>query len=179
MRILWKNSTKPKFFLTGKPRSGKSTVLIKIIKLLKDRKLKVGGFVTPEIVENGKRIGFSVMDVYSGKKEILASVEFKTGPKLGKYRVSVENFERIALEALEFAVRECDVICIDEIGKMEFFSLKFKKKLLEILKSKKVTIAVLHRNFVNEFKNYGKIVEVTPKNRGNLPEKIVKELFSE
>jgi nucleoside-triphosphatase len=57
-----------KIFLTGKPKSGKSTVLIKIIENLKERKMKVGGIVTPEVLESGRRIEFAVKDVFSEKE---------------------------------------------------------------------------------------------------------------
>ena len=40
-----------KVFLTGKPGCGKSTVLMKVIKLLSEKKLKVGGFVNEKFGE--------------------------------------------------------------------------------------------------------------------------------
>jgi len=163
-----------KVFITGRPHSGKSIVLEKTIELLKQKGLKVGGFITPEIVEQNNRVGFSVKDVYSGEMGVLASVDFKIGPKVGKYGIAIEEFERVVLKALDFAVDKCDVIAVDEIGKMEFFSEKFKQKLTEILLIDKPFIAVLHRNYVKEFKQYGEVIEITAKNRNQLPEKIVK-----
>lgn len=165
-----------KLFLTGLPRSGKSTVLMKTIELLKQKRIKVGGFITPEVREKGIRIGFSVKDIYSGEEGILASVNQKVGPKLGKYIINLEEFEHIALNALDSALKECRVICIDEIGKMEFFSSKFKEKIFKILELDIPLIAVLHRNFVDRFKRYGKIIEVTSRNRDKLPEEIIKYL---
>jgi len=163
-----------KIFLTGLPGSGKSTVLLKVIELLKQKGLKIGGIITPEKRRKGERVAFLVKDVYSGKEGILASVDQKFGPKLGKYKINLEDFEKVALPALEFAIKNCDLIAIDEIGKMEFFSEKFEKKVFQILNSNKKVIAVLHRNFVSQFKNYGKIFEVTTENRESLPRKIVK-----
>lgn len=163
-----------KIFITGKAHSGKSTVLEKTIELLKQKGLEVGGFTTPEIVEKGERVGFSVKDVYSGEMGVLASVDYKIGPRLGKYGVAVEEFERVALKALDIAVEKCDVVAVDEIGKMEFFSENFKQKLTETLLIDKPFIAVLHRNYVKQFKDYGEVIEVTMKNRSELPEKIAK-----
>jgi len=148
-----------KVFLTGKPRSGKSTVLARVINILKNKGLKVGGFITPEIVVNGKRVGFKVIDVYSGEEGILAKVctGVEDKPRVGKYCVDVEDFERVVLPALDFAVNECDVVCVDEIGKMELFSKKFKEKIEEILRSEKTVVAVLHRNLVGRYGKYGKV----------------------
>lgn len=163
-----------KIFLSGLPRSGKSTLLIKTIELLKKKGIKVGGFVTPEIVERGKRIGFYVKDVFSNEMEVFASVDFKIGPRLGKYGIDTDVFDRITLKAIDIALKECDIICIDEIGKMEFFSENFKNNLSALMLIDKPLIVVVHRNFVKQFKNYGEVIEVTQKNRERLPEKILK-----
>lgn len=162
-----------KIFLTGKPRSGKSTVLEKVIILLKEKGKKVGGFITPEIREKGKRIGFFVKDIFSNEMGILASKDIKIGPKFGSYGINIEDFERIALKAIEFALKECDIIVIDEIGKMEFLSEKFREKLTQVLLSERPLVAVLHRNFLEKFKDFGKVIEVTNKNRNELPELIL------
>ena len=167
-----------KLFLTGKPRCGKSTVIAKVIEILKRKGLKVGGFLTPEKRVGNKRIGFSVKDIYSGSEGVLASVEQKTGLVVGKYRVNLEGFESIAMPALEFALKNCDLVCIDEIGKMEWFSSRFREKIREVLASDKTVVAVVHREFAGEFKKYGEVVEVTIENREHLPEEIVRKVMS-
>lgn len=165
-----------KIFLTGLPGSGKSTVLMKVIELLRQMGLKVGGIATPEMRESGRRTGFLVKDIWSEREGIMASVGQKTGPTVSKYGVDVKGFERIALPALDFAVKSCDVCCVDEIGRMEFFSPKFKERIHEIVKIDKPMIAVLHRDFVDQFRQYGKVIDVTPESRSGLPEEIVKKL---
>ncbi|MEM1574361.1 MAG: NTPase [Nitrososphaerota archaeon] len=165
-------------FITGPPRIGKSTILMKIIELLKQKGIKVGGIITPEKREFGKRIGFLVKDIISGEEGTLAKIctSISNKPKFGKYIIDIEDFERVALKALDFSLKNCDVIAIDEIGRMEFYSLKFKEKIYEILNSNKIVIAVLHRDFINQFKKYGEVIEVNLKNRDKLPEEIFKNL---
>jgi nucleoside-triphosphatase len=166
-------------FLTGLPRIGKSTVLMKIIELLKQKGIKVGGIITPEKRERGKRIGFIVKDIISGEEGVLARIctSISDKPKFGKYIIDIDDFEKVALKALDFSLKNCDVIAIDEIGRMEFFSLKFKEKIYEILNSNKIIIAVLHRDFINQFKKYGEIIEVNLENRNKLPEEIFKKIL--
>lgn len=165
-----------KIFLTGLPKSGKSTVLIKTIELLKKKGLKVGGFITPEIIEEKKRTGFYVKDVFSGMMEVFASIDFKIEPRFGKYGIDIEAFDKIAIRAMDFALENCDVLIVDEIGKMEFFSENFKGKSTALMLIDKPIIAVLHRNFVNQFKQYGEIIEVTAENREKLPEDLAKTI---
>ncbi len=162
-----------KIFLTGLPGSGKSTVINKTIELLRKKGLKVGGILTPEIREKNKRVGFYVKDIFSNEMEIFASIDFKIGPKIGKYGIDTKAFEKIALKALDFAIENCDLIIVDEIGKMEFLSQEFKKKVYSLILIEKPLIATLHRNFVKEFENFGEIIEVRKENRDLLPKKLV------
>lgn len=158
-----------KIFLTGKAGSGKSTVLAKTIELLKGKGLNVGGIITPEIREKGKRIGFYVKDVFSQKMEVFASIDFKIHPKIGKYGVDLASFEKIALPAIDFGIEKCDVVVVDEIGKMEFLSEKFREKIFSLVMLDKPLIATLHISLVKEFKKFGELIEVTEKNREKLP----------
>jgi nucleoside-triphosphatase len=145
-----------KLLISGPPASGKSTLIIKLIDFLTKNNVKVGGIISPEVRKGGVRIGFKVVDLLTLKEKLFASVYYKTEYKVGKYYVDVGFFEEIAIPAFEIAERECKVIAIDEIGKMELFSKKFEEKIREVLTGNKVVIAVVHRNYLNEYKKYGK-----------------------
>jgi nucleoside-triphosphatase len=146
-----------RFLVSGLPGSGKSTLILKIIDFLKEKNIKVGGIISPEVRKENVRIGFKVVDLLTLKEKLFASVNYKTNYKVGKYCVDVKLFEEIAIPALEIAERECKVIAIDEIGKMELFSKKFGEKVEKILSSNKIVIAAVHRNYLNEYKKYGKL----------------------
>ncbi|MEM2915259.1 MAG: NTPase [Candidatus Bathyarchaeia archaeon] len=166
-----------KFFIIGSPGSGKSTVVLKVIEQLKLRRLTVGGIVTPELRVKGERVGFKVVDVFSGREEILASVDIQTGPRVGKYMVNVEGFESVALPALDYALTACDLICIDEVGRMEFFSEKFIQKVNEVIRSEKFLIATLHRNYVDSYRKFGTVMQVTPDNRDTIINRLISTIL--
>lgn len=167
-----------KVFLTGSPGSGKSTVLLKVIERLRSEGLKVGGITTPEVRgAHGYRIAFKVVDLASGEEGTLASVDQPVGPRVGKYRVNIQDFERVALPALNYALEECDVVCMDELGTMEFFSAKFKQKVEEVLESGKPVVAVVHRNYARLYKKTGIMFQVTPKNREKITHLIASEIL--
>lgn len=166
-----------KLFITGSPGSGKSTAILKVIEQLKLRGLTVGGIVTPELRVKGERIGFKVVDVASGREEFLASVNLKSGPRVGKYTVNVEGFEHVALPALDYALTTCDVTCIDELGRMEFFSKKFIQKVDEVIRSEKLLIAVLHREYVDSYRKFGVVMQVTPENRDTIINRLISSIL--
>jgi nucleoside-triphosphatase len=147
-----------KFLISGPPASGKSTLVVELIEFLKKKNIKVGGMISPEVREGRIRIGFKVVDLLNLKEKVFASIYYNTNYRVGKYFVDVGIFEDVAIPALEVAEKECKVIVIDEIGKMELFSKRFEDKVKDILKSNKIVIAVVHRNYVEEYKKYGKLI---------------------
>ena len=134
-----------KYFLTGLPGSGKSTVFIRCVERLKEMGFSVGGIATPEIRNRGRRTGFSVVDLATGRRGLLAGVDVSSSYKVGRYGVNLPEFESVALLALDHAEESCDVIGIDEIGRMELFSEPFKRKVDELVDSTKPLISVLHK----------------------------------
>ncbi len=129
-----------KYIIRGRPGSGKSMTVGIIRQELKRRGIKVGGISTPELRERGVRKGFIVEDLLTGNRSLFASTLFNEGPKVSKYSVKVEEFERIAIPALNKAMKECSVIIIDEIGKMELFSKLFVDLIKQIWSSDIIAI---------------------------------------
>jgi nucleoside-triphosphatase len=83
--------------------------------------LRAHGFVTEEIRERGRRVGFSV-ERLGGERGVLAHVDLPGPPRVGRYGVDLAEFERIAIPALDEAR---DVAVVDELGKMELASPAF------------------------------------------------------
>lgn len=126
--------------LTGKPRTGKTTLLKRIIKGLK---FSCGGFYTEEIIKDGKRMGFRIKTL-DGKEGILAKKGRKSRYRLGKYGINLEDLEGIGVKAIDEALKTKQIAVIDEIGKMELKSRKFKDAVLKVLDSNKRLIGVIH-----------------------------------
>jgi nucleoside-triphosphatase len=157
--------------LTGGPGVGKTTLLTKAVTILKERGFSVGGMVSREAREGGVRVGFEIVDLGSGRRGWLAHVKQEVGPRVGKYRVNLEDLENIGVQAIEFAVEHCDVIVIDEVGPMELFSQEFRETTRKALESPKQVIAVVHFKAQDKLINDAKTMKdsemftVTPENR--------------
>lgn len=139
-----------KYLITGPPGCGKTTFIKKLF--LEFKELKPEGFYTEEVREKGIRVGFSIYDSNFNFRGYLAHINFNTPYKVSKYSVDLENFEKF-LKTLNFL--NSKIILIDEIGKMEVFSVYFKNLILEILNSNKIfigTIALKGNIFIEEIK---------------------------
>ena len=145
--------------ITGSPGIGKTTLIIKVVDALKAKGVSVGGMISQEAREDGTRVGFEILDLTNSKHGWLAHINQKNGPHVGKYHVNIEDLEKIGAKAIVDAVGKCEVLVIDEIGPMEFFSQKFKQAVMEALESPKLVLAVIHAKahdpIINEVKQRG------------------------
>lgn len=104
----------------------------------------MGGMISREVREGEVRVGFEILDLDSQRRGWLAHVNQKSGPRVGRYRVNLEDLDDVGAQAITFAVENCDVVAIDEVGPMELFSEKFRAAVKQALESTKLVIAVVH-----------------------------------
>lgn len=127
------------YLLTGKPGTGKTTIIKQAVDSMSG---KACGFYTEEIRVQGVRQGFRLITL-DGQTAVLAHVGIKSPYRVSKYGVDVKKFEEVGVAALARASRECPLVVIDEIGKMELFSEKFKETVLQIIDGDKMVLGTV------------------------------------
>ncbi len=163
-----------KILLTGPPRIGKTTAIKKIAEIIKEKN-SIKGFYTEEIREKGKRVGFKIVG-FHGEEDVFAHVSIRSKYKVGKYGVDISVLDRM-VDSM-YPLSKEDIVIIDEIGKMECFSERFRKAVLSVLKEKNPfigTIALKGNAFIEKIKKLPgiKIIHVTEENRDKLPFQIL------
>ncbi|HUV02246.1 MAG TPA: NTPase [Desulfobacteria bacterium] len=159
--------------LTGKPRIGKSTIIKEVIGRLKAEGIVVGGMLTADMHDGGRRVGFSIEDIRTGETGILAHVQLhRHGPTVGKYTVNLTDLDAIGAHSITSALAQSDLIVIDEIGPMELKSTRFLDAVENALSSDKQLIVTVHQRSAHELvrriKSAFEILEVTEANRDEL-----------
>ena len=186
----------PKIGITGLPRSGKSLVLKKIIKMIEEEKEKefrskgedfenhklIGGMFTEALVEDGERVGFECVNYQTGERGVMAHKNIDSRLRILGYGIDMSELERVGVPAVEQAKDEYEIIMIDEIGKFTVESEMFVKMVRSAIEEDLPTLVTLHKKSRHPLlqdirrRDDARILEVTPVNRALLPYKIHKLL---
>jgi len=182
LNIKYKN-----IFITGSPGSGKTTLFNEIVNDIKKFKpdLIIYGFITKEIRKNGDRVGFSIEN-FKKEKGILAHIDFKNGPKVGKYGINLKDFGNIGIKTLieSLSNNKIDLVAIDEIGRMEMYHPDFLEIVNQIINSSKTLLATVSYKNIGLLKSLKEkegsyIIDLTIAPKNSLKRKEYKELVLE
>ncbi len=169
-------------FITGRPRVGKSTLIKSFAQLLGE---KAGGFYTEEISGEGirGRRGFRLITL-AGESHILAEVDAPSSYHVGRYGVFLDVMDKVGVPAIWQSIQDPHQtwILIDEIGKMEEGSEKFKEALLAALSSSKRVLATIRWNdssFTQALKKRNDVVmyKITVPNREEMTRQLKSIIF--
>ncbi|MBI2853582.1 MAG: NTPase [Chloroflexi bacterium] len=124
--------------LTGAPGTGKTT----IIKKAASEASSAGGFYTEDMREDERRVGFRLVTL-SGPSAVFAHVKTRSPYRVSRYGVDASILDSVAVPALEEATMRCDLIVMDEIGKMELVSANFRRSVLAAMESGKRVLGTI------------------------------------
>ena len=163
--------------ITGPPGCGKTTLVRKVAGELPQ--VQKAGFLTTEMREGGERAGFSLISC-DDRRGVLSHVRFPGPPRVGRYGVDLPAFEAF-LGEIAFTVPGTQLVLIDEVGKMECFSPRFRRIVQECLDGPVpflATIALRGDRFIEGLKARPdvEVVNVTWGNRDQLPEELVNRI---
>jgi nucleoside-triphosphatase len=171
-----------KIGITGLPGAGKTQTLLRIIQLLEQEGIKVGGMITEPIVERQHRKGFRITNWLTKENEVFAHEGLKSRVRSGRYGENLSALAGLGIKALQEARDTADVIVIDEVGKMEVESEAFTQSVVDTLDANKSIVMTLHKKSRNPLlqdirrRDELRLLEVTPVNKNLLAFKIVKLL---
>ncbi len=171
---------KKNIIITGLPESGKSTTLNNVILHYSNKT----GFVTNEVREEGKRVGFKIK-TQKDDGGLFAGVKLNTDFKVSRYFVDIKKLDSVVSRLFSFGKE--DLLYIDEVGEMQCKSELFKKLVFDYLNSKNISIITLSSVYTDDFINSIKLrndiilVEISKENREeklifvkNIIEKVIK-----
>lgn len=126
--------------ITGRPGVGKTTLVERV---LAQMTCHVGGFLTKEVRKCGHRVGFALVDLATGDEHMFARVG-KGAETVGRYAVDARIVEEVGVAAAHRAIRESDLIVIDEIAPMELRAPGLVAAVEAALASNKALLITTH-----------------------------------
>lgn len=114
----------PATLITGVPGVGKSRLLIDLMLAHPGR---LAGFVTEEVRDDVQRVGFKVRTIPGGTVAMLADTRWVDKPfRVGSYGVDEDVIDSVLVPMIEVVVEKRRPLVIDEIGKMQVHSARFR-----------------------------------------------------
>jgi nucleoside-triphosphatase len=170
----------PNILLTGVPGIGKTTAIRKIADLLG---ADASGFYTEEKRAQDRRVGFEIVTL-AGKRAPLSNVDIPGGRRVGRYGVDVASIDSVAVPAIDEAIAAGRIVIVDEIGKMELFSSRFRESVVKAFDAPCPVVAVImlkQNPFADALKERddAELIELTMANRDEIPARIVAQLRSQ
>jgi len=170
--------------LTGPVGVGKTTVAERVVRLARQQGLACSGLLAPAMVNScGQKIGIWGVDVFVGERRTLACTDRDPGgPTVGPYVFDAAALAW-AVAVLEKAIGACDLLVVDEIGKLELWRGIGLAPILPRLASGEVgrALVLVRDSLLAELQGrLGSVeqivVEVNEENRGELPSRILQSL---
>ena len=125
------------WLITGKQNSGKTVMILEIVKLAKSEKLSICGLVSPGIYKNGERIAISVLNLETEQQEVLA--DLKPGWDMNypakKWKMC-EKAVQWGEKQLENIDAKNKIFFLDEVGVYEILNGKGWQTGLKLLRQK-------------------------------------------
>jgi len=187
---------RPKISITGLPGAGKTATILRVAEMVKGD-FTIGGYTTHPILEEQEVVhGFGTthdevkvairLIAYDNQDEaIVARKDLDTKFKIQELGVDLDAIEEVAVPAMRRAMENCDLILVDEVGKLGSDSKLYAETLKELLEMNVSMLLTMHKRSRNPLlqdlrrRDDIRVLEVTPINAGLLPHKIVRILRGE
>jgi nucleoside-triphosphatase THEP1 len=171
--------------LTGPVGVGKTTVAERVVRLARRQGLICGGLLAPAVKNAcGQKAGIWGVDLLSNERRILARMDREVdGPQIGPYSFDAPALDW-AVGVVEKTIGRCDLLLIDEIGKLELWQGIGLASILPRLAAGEVerALVLVRDSLLEELQaRLGSVeqmvFQVSEVNRGQLPARILEVLL--
>jgi nucleoside-triphosphatase THEP1 len=139
------------FILSGAYQQGKTTQIQKIIEVLKENMISVGGIYSPRIMDNNQTIGYDIVDIVTNERAIFLRQDGdETFSRIGRYRIFPQGLKK-GSDALKPSSNVSNkIVIIDEAGFLELEDQGWASSITELLNASNNHILLIVRDIFVE-----------------------------
>ncbi len=137
--------------LTGRVGSGKTACLKSAIPLLKDRGLRVDGYLSERVMDGETVLGYDLLVLRTGERvRLLRRSGRPGGERVGRFTIDPEGFAAAA-EAIGRS-RPSDLLILDELGRLELAGRGVRPAVDLLLKdARRNVLAVIREDLLEAY----------------------------
>lgn len=176
--VLFNEDVQPKnIIIEGPPRVGKTTVVQKVLSLVK---VRCGGFFSQALTRDFYT-NFRLVTVEGPNRSVSSQELLRRFDIPGLVGFNLEDLENFAAPSIARALETADVVVIDQLGTLETRSAKFRTMVEEVLDSPKICLATMtisNEPFIQAIRSRKDIVTypISRENRCSLAEDIARHI---
>ncbi len=139
------------YIVTGAVGEGKTTFLLRLTEMLKEKGIRVGGLIAPRIMEGATTTGYDIIDIGSGIREPFLRLTNSEITGVERFTKMEQGFQT-GLKALDPENnRDSNLMIIDEAGPLELRGEGWSERISGLLNVNKwQIILVVRKSLVDE-----------------------------
>jgi len=134
------------FIIGGQVGAGKTHAGERLAMGLEKQGIKIGGIISPRILDGNETVGYTVYDLASGELQPFADTS-PPGIAVGKFFISPEGLA-FACNAIERAATNKRVVFVDEVGRLELDGCGLATAVRTLLDSSAVPVLLIRQSFI-------------------------------
>ena len=134
--------------LVGGIGAGKTSTGLRLLSLLRQCGIRVGGFLAPRVMEGDETVGYSLIDLATNATHPFAGLAPRDVP-IGRFFVSEEGLAT-ADRAVTAALDEAQIVFVDEVGRLELADAGHAPAVRRLLDSEVLPVLLVRDEFVDE-----------------------------
>jgi len=141
----------------GQIGAGKTRLAERLAAALKECGLRVGGIISPRILNGRNTIGYQVHDIETDEERLFAKLD-PPGIPIGKFYL-LEDAVDFAHTAIARTATTSQVVFLDEVGRLELAGQGHAPALRAVLQSEAISVLFVRTTFVEHIIERFEIVD--------------------
>lgn len=137
--------------VAGDVGAGKTSTCMDALDQLEEMDLRVGGVLSPRVIDSGVTVGYDVVDLFSGERENFLRTGSAGGSKVGRFYLQSGGLA-FTNRAISRGIARTDLVFFDEVGRMELSGEGLVDSLEELLEADVQGVYLVRKAFVERFR---------------------------